>query len=153
MILTPRDSRIFETAVAPSNFSFVDNTEEVLFYFKQVSDLLANRNQVKFDLKEINNLTPDAIALLIAKVKDDQYTRGLRVEGNKPEKRDLKRIFEESGFLEHVNSYYTPPKNENHLLIHQLTHKKVEPEADFQPFSARGIGARDNPGESNPQNA
>lgn len=128
LILVPLRKDVFLNIKAPENFSFIDNTEEVLAYFKVAGKALSERNQVQFDLKDITNLTPDAIALLIAKVKDKNFTRGINVGGENPEKKELKQIFHESGFLEHVNSSYKPPKNEKNLLMHQVTHKKVHPD-------------------------
>ena len=126
--LYPKKRDVFISVTAPINFSFIKNTEEVLEYFRIMTVLISERNQVEFDLKDIKNLTPDAIALLIAKIKDIRFTRGLMIKGNKPLKKPLNRIFEESGFLDHVKSAYVPPKNDNHLLIHQVTRKKVDSE-------------------------
>lgn len=126
--LTPRNPNLFEVVEAPKNFSLINNTNEVILYFKNIGKLFVDRKQVEFNLKNIDNLTPDAIALLIAKVEDERFTRSLRVRGNQPEKKILKRIFEESGFLNYVSSNYNPPKNDNNLLLHQITHKKVHPE-------------------------
>ncbi len=127
-ILTPLNRQYFEVIKAPANFSLINNTEEVLGFFKEAAALLSNRNQVDFDLRDIKDLTSDAIALLIAKIKDKNFTRGLSIKGNKPVKKELKRIFDESGFLEHVKSEYKPPKNEKNFLIHQVTNNKVSPD-------------------------
>lgn len=126
--LVAKKPDIFEMVEAPKNFSFINNTEAVLLYFKKVSNLLSNRKQVEFDLENIENLTQDAIALLIAKVKDDNYTRGLNVKGNNPNKKDLKKLWLESGFLEHVSSSLVTTKNNDNLLIHKVTNNKVENE-------------------------
>lgn len=135
-ILTPINSNHFKSMSAPVDFSLVGNTDLVLGYFKEVSQHISERVQIEFDLSKIENLTPDAIALLVAKVNDLNFTRGLTVQGNKPEKQELKRIFEESGFLDHVKSAYKPPRNTNNLLIHQVSHKKVI------PVIAREVGIR-----------
>lgn len=120
--------REFVVLQAPDNFSFINNTENVLAYFKEAYKNFSRRLRVDFNLKNISDLTPDAIALMIAKVKDRNFTRGLDTRGSKPDKQALKRIFEESGFLDHVKSAYRPPKNDGNLMIHQISSKKVHPE-------------------------
>jgi hypothetical protein len=137
-ILTPKHRDIFETLDAPSNFSFIENTDGLLEYFKLASKNFSERNQVDFNLEGIEQLTPDAIALLIAKVNDVNFTRGLTVKGNKPKNQELNKLFEDSGFLEHVTSAYKPPKNEDNLLIHQVTDKKVQPQV-AKILSARAV--------------
>ncbi len=128
LILTPVNRDSYTKKYAPANFSLINNTEEVIGYFKDVGRTFADREQVDWDLENIDQLSPDAIALLVAKVKDVHFTRGINMKGNKPLKTDLKKLFDDSGFLDHVNSSYRPPKNENNLLIHQRTQKKVHPE-------------------------
>lgn len=128
LLLTPRDRGSQTEKPVPANFSLVNNTEEVIAYFKDVARTFANREQVAFDLENVEQLTPDAIALLIAKVKDINFTRGLNMSGNAPLNPDLKKLFDDSNFLDHVSHSYHHPKNEKNLLIHQQTHKKVHPE-------------------------
>ncbi len=128
LFLTALDSSSYTEKPVPSNFSLINNTEEVVSYFKDVGRSFANREQVEFNLEDTEQLSPDAIALLVAKVKNLNFTHGLNIKGNKPKKAELEKLFHDSGFLEHVNSRYNPPKNENNLLIHQRTHKKVHPE-------------------------
>lgn len=128
LILTPLRDDQYVVLRAPTNFSLIENTEEVIGFFKAAARLFSRRHQVQFDLESVTKLTPDAIALLIAKVKDVNFTRGINVRGNKPKKKELKKIFEDSGFLDHVRAAYVPPKNENNLLIHQVTRKKVDPD-------------------------
>jgi hypothetical protein len=125
--LLPKDSEKYEIVNIPSVFSLINNTEEVLKFFKNVGNLFANRKQLHFNLEDVDELTPDAIALLVAKLKDDRFTRGLKSRGNLPKNNDLRRIIEESGFFEHVSSLYPVPRNKNNLLFHHVTAKKVDP--------------------------
>ena len=126
--LSPKKPNTFEKIEAPKNFSLINNTEDVLSYFKKVGSYLSDRTQVEFDLENIENLTQDAIALLIAKVKDPKYTRGLRIIGSNPKKNDLKKLWEDSGFLEHVSFKLIVGGRNNNLLIHKVTNNKVENE-------------------------
>jgi hypothetical protein len=126
--LYPKRRDYFLSIPAPKNFSFINNTEEVLGYFKVAARVISAREQVQLDMGNIEVLTPDAVALLIAKVKDKNFTRGLALQGVNPSEKDAKRLFEDSGFLDHVRSSYKPPRNESNLLFHQITNKKVDPE-------------------------
>lgn len=127
-ILTPKKRNSHTKKSVPANFSLINNTEEVIGYFKDVGKTFANREQVAFDLEGVEQLSPDAIALLVAKVNDVNFTRGLNMVGNSPLRAEIKKIFDDSRFLEHVQARYTPPPNESNLLIHQKTQKKVHPE-------------------------
>ncbi len=119
---------IYYPVKAPSNFSLINQPDAVLGYFKECAKLLSKRKQVEFDLQNIESMTSDAIALLIAKVNDKQFREDLNVKGNKPEKKDLRKMFEDSGFLEHVSTGFPVKSNEKNLLIHKITDKKVENE-------------------------
>ena len=48
----------------PKNFSFIDNTNEILEYFIKCKSLLHNKEKVQCDLSHITALSSDAIALL-----------------------------------------------------------------------------------------
>jgi len=124
----PKKPQQFIEVSAPSNFSLIENTEAILGYFGENKKLLSSRKQVEFNLKKITNLTPDAIALLIAKVKDESFTHRLSVRGSGPQKADLKEMFDASGFLYHVRSNWKAEKGNENLLIHQITNNKVENE-------------------------
>lgn len=126
--LKPKQPNVFEKIEAPKNFSLINNTENVLLYFKEISRLFSERKQVECNLENIENMTQDAIALLIAKVKDVSFTRGLNIRGNSPIKKDLKTLWDKSGFLEHVSTNLIPTENNNNLLIHKVTNNKVENE-------------------------
>ncbi|MEY4046889.1 MAG: hypothetical protein RL284_440 [Bacteroidota bacterium] len=89
--------------VAPSNFSFVSNTEEVLWFFNLIKIQLENGYPVKIDISKITNLTSDVIVLLIAIIKDKRSMK-VGISGNAPENPELKKLFIESGLYNFVNS-------------------------------------------------
>ena len=124
--LNPKNPDKFTQIKSPLNFSFIKNTDEVLKYFKKCKKTLDKREQIEFDLSDIDNLSPDAIALLIAKVKDENFRRGLNVRGKNPREEKLKKMFISSGFMDHVRSGFVADKNDNNFLIHKITDKKVE---------------------------
>lgn len=88
----------------PKNFSFIDNTNEILEYFIKCKSLLHNKEKVQCDLSHITALSSDAIALLAACANDESFLgkRG-RIRGNAPTDPELLKLFTESGFYNHVH--------------------------------------------------
>lgn len=126
--VTPSARQQFKPLPAPNNFSLVDNPDEALQYFKTAQDWIRGRRRIMFDLQNTDRLTPDAIALLVAKVHDRAFTKGTPTTGNEPLNPDAARIFAESGFYEHVQPQVFRPRNPKNLLLHQITFNKVENE-------------------------
>ena len=89
----------------PKNFSFIDNTNEILEYFIKCKSLLHNKEKVQCDLSHITALSSDAIALLAACANDESFLgkRG-RIRGNAPTDPELLKLFTESGFYNHVKA-------------------------------------------------
>lgn len=111
---------------APLNMSFIDNTDEVLEYFNQAKSFFQNKEKVEFDIKDITNLTPDTITLMIAKLKDENYTKKGQFKGEAPNDPKLKKLFTESGFYNFVaTSKQNKEKTKN--LLHKEADYKVRP--------------------------
>lgn len=111
---------------APEEFSFVENTEKTLEYFKIARKYLNKGYPINFDISQIKNLTTDAIALQIARIKDEKFHFNNTIYGNAPNEPKLKELFLQSGFYKYVQT-----KGPRHLggskLIHKITDNKVEP--------------------------
>ena len=116
----------FHPLPAPKDFSLVDNADAVLRYFRDAHELLRNRQRVTFDLANIDRLTPDAIALLVASVQNRRFRCGMNVSGNEPANETAKRMFTESGFYGHVRTDRIVPPDKKNLLLHRVTRNKVE---------------------------
>lgn len=117
----------FIPLVAPNQFSFVENHEEVLEYMAKAKELLGRGIQVNFDLSQIDSLTPDAIALLIANVRNRGFYRGVGIRGRDPHRQELRQMFEESGFYDHVVSKVPRKRDPKNLLLHRVTNYRTEP--------------------------
>ncbi len=125
--LTAKNPSNFTNLKAPNDFSLISKTESVLDYFNLAEKTINSRNQIIFDISDISNLTPDAIALLIAKINQRQFHKGIRIIGNAPKNEQLKNIFVQSGFYHYVNSKAPEINNKTNLLLHKKTNHKVEP--------------------------
>lgn len=96
---------------APQHFSLIENTEEVTAFFVEITNYLRVRSKEKvsisFDLSNVEIVTIDAIMYLLALIKNLQK-KSLIAEryfaGNLPRNPLAKQMFEESGFLNFVNS-------------------------------------------------
>jgi len=111
---------------APEKFSLVENTENTLTYFKTARRFLKKGYPINFDISNITYLTTDAIALQIARIRDEQFHNYNTIYGNAPNEPKLKELFLQSGFYKHVQTKGPKPSGEN-KLIHKITDKKVEP--------------------------
>jgi hypothetical protein len=114
--------------LAPYDFSLINNTEATIKYFNLAHEELAKNNGILFDISHIETLTTDAIAVQIAKIKEDKFHLNNRIIGNEPKDEELKKLFTQSGFYDYVETKQAKPKNDKTLLIHQITNNRVEPD-------------------------
>lgn len=125
------DNRPFIQMSAPSDFSFIDNTNEVLNYFISCKNELRNCEKVEFDLSQVTSLSSDAIALLAACTNDKTFLgkRG-KIKGNAPKDETCLRVFIESGFYNHVNcrSVMKAAQRKDKSIFHKESHLHVQPE-------------------------
>lgn len=115
---------------APLNFSLIDNTEEVLAYMTNCRTLLHEEKKVFVDIENVTNITPDAIAYLVACTNDSRYRGRGQVQGNTPSNPLLSKLFAESGFYNFVNTSLELKKarNLNTNLLHKERDFKVRPD-------------------------
>lgn len=119
---------------APLNFSLINNTEATIEYFNRAHYQLKKKNQILFDISEVTTITTDAIAVQIAKIKDEKFHFRSGIFGNGPKDENLKKLFLQSGFYEYVNTRGPKPKNDKKLLIHEITNNRVEPDVAKEAY-------------------
>ena len=124
--LSARNDKKYKLVFAPQNLSFINNTEEVLAFFSKANIHFSKRRQVEFDLSNIEFLTPETIALFLAKIKDKNFTRGINWKGHGPNNPYLFKILKDSGFYNFVSSSVTVPNDSSNILINKITKNKVE---------------------------
>lgn len=116
-------------AKAPDNFSFIENTDEMLRYVIHCKELLHSEYKVECDISNISYLSSDAIALLAACTNDKLFLgpKG-KIKGNAPLKPELQKIFVESGFYNHVNASRALKRaqRKESNLFHRESNVKVE---------------------------
>jgi hypothetical protein len=87
----------FLSVPGPINFSFIDNTEEMLQYLDRLRTYFQTHKRVLVDLADITNLTNDAIVLMLAFTTEQSNISDCTIRGNYPRDEKLKKIFMESG--------------------------------------------------------
>ncbi len=112
----------FTNKKAPANFSFIENTEAVLQYIDELKTLFRQRKNVLINLKDITNLTNDAIVLLLSFVKNPKIVNGVTIRGNYPKDEKLRKIFVESGVFNNNNG--NEDEHKNYILTRR--NKKAE---------------------------
>lgn len=127
-LYTPQQEHPVITLKAPNEFSLIYNTEETIQYFNNAQDELKKGNRVLFDISQIQKLSTDAIAVLIAKIKDERFIHHSSISGNEPSDVALKELFIQSGFYDYVRIRGPKPINNKKLLIHKITNNRVEPD-------------------------
>ncbi|MCH7413772.1 hypothetical protein MM213_09775 [Belliella sp. R4-6] len=123
----PVERKPTQNIEAPKKFSLIENTEEVLAYFKTARTYLSEGYPIRFDISEIDALTTDAIALQIARIKDANFHKNKGILGNAPNNPKLKELFLQSGFYNYVQTQGPKPQIKDTTLIHKITDNKVEP--------------------------
>jgi len=111
---------------APNNFSFIKNTNEVLKYFIDAEKLFKKKHKLNLNIDDIDDLTPDAISLLVASINDRDFHHNSGYKGDAPKKPELKKIFRESGFYNFVKSKGFSRSGMG-CLLHKEMHTKVMP--------------------------
>lgn len=118
----------YKKIIPPKNFSFINNTDEIIDYFKWYSKYARKKEPINFDLFNIDNLTFDSIAILLSYIKDIKYS-GTLISWRAPNDIKLKKVFLESDFYSFVNSNLQFPKDfVQWKAINHKSNKKVSPE-------------------------
>lgn len=86
---------------APSNFSLINNEEEVLGFIDKVKSHYKAREPVYINLDKVNTLGNGAILLLLANMFQFR-SHGVPFNGSKPDDPALRKKLEESGFFKHL---------------------------------------------------
>jgi hypothetical protein len=84
----------------PSNFSFLNNPEEVLICFANFKRLAKDGTDVFFDFHSIQQISADVLPLLQANVFSER--RNIRIAGNRPRDQKIDQLLLASGFYKMV---------------------------------------------------
>jgi hypothetical protein len=107
----------FSPILAPSVFSFVTNTEEMIKFLDEIKRTARNGRNIHIELGGLKSLSYDAILVLLSRIKEDRFIFGVTVKGNEPSDPALKQLFSDSGFYDYVprTAAATPPRGKGSI--------------------------------------
>jgi hypothetical protein len=119
--------RKYFSLTVPSNFSIIDNCEEVIAFLNEVK-LLSTKTNLTLDLSGVTAMSTEAIAALIALMSE--IMPYARIQGNQPMNIEMRAKLVESGFFQHVehapHTAPVPTARKGMFLKERST--KVDPE-------------------------
>ena len=121
-----RREKPFLVHSAPLNFSLINNTNETLGYFAEMERKFKSKENLEIDISKVDDLTPDTIALLVASINDKDFVHESHYRGNAPQKRELQKLFTQSGFYNFVSNMGVNKRSEENML-HRETDRVVAP--------------------------
>jgi hypothetical protein len=120
-----RNLPIINNLIAPSKFSFLENTDEILEYLRSAKAFLKNKEAVRFDISKIEYISPDTIPLLIAHIRNPKFNCGTPIHGNAPDDSSFKEMFTKSGFYKYVKSIGSHETAKNNIMHNESKFKVV----------------------------
>lgn len=117
---------------APNCFSFINNTNETICFFKDIISFITNkrnyRKRIFIDICHVESLSIDALMYLLAIVTNlkKSFKNNFEFSGSVPENTDVKRLLNESGFFNYVRYQGTDNiiKNNNNVQIISGNHSE-----------------------------
>lgn len=91
----------YKRLIAPSNFSLLENTEEVISFINDVDACYSKGKNLFIVMTDVETIAYGAIIVLLSKLIHFKAKK-LFVNGNFPKNREAKRILQESGFIEYL---------------------------------------------------
>ncbi|WP_313583318.1 ATP-binding protein [Lacrimispora sp.] len=96
-------------AKAPSDFSFIQNTQETISYFMDILEQMERKRQKQMfflDVAEVTSVTTDALVYIIALLYNlkRNLLMNYSFKGNLPKEKAAEKVFLESGFLNYVKT-------------------------------------------------
>lgn len=87
--------------VAPSNFSLLDNTENVIEFINLVDECYNKKRNIFIEMNNVVNIAHGAIVVLLSKLVQFK-AKGIYVNGNFPKNKEAKSMLTESGFINYL---------------------------------------------------
>lgn len=122
---------------APENLSLFGNPEETIQYFKKVHNAINGclpGDYIFFDLSSVVSISVDAIMYIIALLHNEKRLQKTDVfcGGNEPSTTEARKIIDDVGFYEYVESKTFHPTNQDSKLIRIFRGYKPD-----YPFAAK----------------
>lgn len=105
----------------------IRNPHETIMFLTQLEQTFRKRRDVVIDLRNVSELTSDAIVVLLSRLIDERFHHGRNFGGTEPTAEPPRRLLNQSGFFTFVHSRKLKPPPENGQ-IRRRTDRLVEPE-------------------------
>lgn len=119
------DRRPISIVVAPAVFDIINNTEETLWFFKQIENASTPNNIINLRLDSVVKIEIKSILILISKIHKAVHAHGAKIIGSEPNDDNCREILISSGFFDFVHSKNSIKAHPNGLINHRKG-KKVE---------------------------
>lgn len=115
-------SAVTKTYSAPDNFSFIDNANETIEYFKDIYGGIFKKlpgTNFIIDSSQVTKVTVDVLIYLIAIMENMKLIRTMKYNftGNFPVNKEAKMTYVESGFIDYVESKTKKLPNKSKMTI------------------------------------
>lgn len=116
---------------APKNFSILENSEELILFFKEFRDAWPRvKNGFFMDMSGVEHITGEAIMYMLSMFKrfNGEYPRFYNVKGNLPNNESARNLLLMSGFTNYMNirGNFMPTKSNSVIQIREG--QKVKPQ-------------------------
>ncbi|MBX7154405.1 MAG: hypothetical protein U0Y96_02580 [Candidatus Kapaibacterium sp.] len=91
-----------ERIIPQTQFSFIKNSRGFIDFMDKVSGAFSAGKNVRIDFKNVDEITPESITVMLSRLKDANFTKGKFYSGTIPIKEEPKRILFNSSFLDYV---------------------------------------------------
>lgn len=98
----PRPGNREVRLVVPRELSFVDRTEDLINFLARAKLLMIGGNNLFIDFSDVETMSLDGIAMLLAHISNEKFTSGRMIRGNHPRRAEIAQQLRESGFYDHV---------------------------------------------------
>lgn len=116
---------------APKKLSLILDPDAVVRFLDDMEAVCARKKNVHVDLKNVEALSPEAIALFLSRVIDERFSCGMRVSGNVPADPRLAQMLVESRFFDFVTTGEQKPKSTGTGEILSRQSDKVDSEGSY----------------------
>jgi hypothetical protein len=120
--------RLYKTRNAPSNFSIIDNHEEVIRFCNKLRNDYHRRSKVFVNLRDVKTVTNESLCLLLSNMMMFREKR-ISFDGNFPIDDNAKIIIIESGFFPTL--YNNRNRSVNNVKSSIFTHSSNSSNADL----------------------
>lgn len=108
---------------APKDFSFIENTNDVLKYFENARDIYWSKKNVDYNVLEIERITAETVSLWVALLKEPRFRKTGNSSGNAPKNKEAYDLLSTSGFPDQVTKSNFEKKEHNNLLHREVNYK------------------------------